>query len=567
MGTRGYMAYRYKGKYYRQYIPHSAHPTWLGGDILSWIPRNPVALEEWITSVSSDLKERYDDVLADASWTLGDLWIEWTYVIDFDNRVVTVNGALHFELENMPPLRAKRPNFGLIDYLETNECPLLPEVPNKYLISRSLNFWPNFTFNAEKAQQEYSTLQPTVVIPSEWHRPTWDTLSVSQHLSANLIKTLVYDYSDELALCYYPSIWPKLGVFCWNVANAAATSHLLCPPADAAPQSDMTYILDIDHPTKDKIPGKNSTGHFYLEYKKTMGRFCWFRGCLVTFCTRLDDPAYMTHKVVQMVRHLRRNNRTKGVGIIMSGWHVVAVTVDESDVRHSPVLDLHDGKDLKDGALLLMHLLSPTFTRSKVPWLASLPLQTYEAPAVLPDEVLRHIAYFADFDTYLHLPLVSRYFRSICLAYPRIGNHTLLSYEGTHNSEPMFRVQSTSSLDSHLTILKRIKTSMSKPKKALPLWKYTFKTFYIEPAFNAGLAGMFQCHQTGTGPLAPAPSVPEGTEESQALVYLKPKLFANVALGYKHSNVRVQALDGVWKMVPVDEGLEAESGGVSSEGE
>ncbi|KDN43383.1 hypothetical protein RSAG8_06167, partial [Rhizoctonia solani AG-8 WAC10335] len=531
-----------------------------------------------IRKVSASLldKESGGDVCTDASWTLGDLWIQWTYVIDLDNRVFTVNGILHFKFENMPPLRASGSKLGFVDYLEGPEDSPEPEIPEEYL--SSLELWSKLNLDVEKAQQEYSTLQPTVATLSQWNAPTWDTLSVSQHLSASLIKTLVYDYSEELALCYYNTTWMKLGVFCWNVANAAASSHLLCPPADALPQSDMTYVLDVDYPDKDRISSLNSTTHFYLQYGKTMRRFYWFRGCLITFCPRLDEPpAYITHKVVQMVQNLRKKDRSQGVGIIMSGWHLVAVTVDGSDVRHSPVLELHDGKELKDvlelhdgkelkdGTLLLTHLLSPTFTRSKAPWLAPLRPQPYDVPAVLPVEVLRQIIYFTDFDTYRHLPMVSHYFRSIYLAYPRIGNHTLLSHEGiSPNSEPVFRVQSTSSMGSQLAILKRTKVSMPESIKALPLWKYRIKPYFIEPVLKAGLAGMFQCHQTGTGPFNPAPTVTEENKETQARAFLKPKIFSNL-MSKKHPNMRVQALDGIWEMVGVGEELEAE--GASPGGE
>ncbi|EUC54779.1 CHD5 domain protein, putative [Rhizoctonia solani AG-3 Rhs1AP] len=371
MGTPGYSAYRYKGKYHREYLSHSAYPTGYGSDILACIPRNPVALEKWIAKVTSELDEESDgDMCTDASWTLGDDDVQWIYVIDFDNRVFTVNGILHFKFDNLPRVQASSLRPGFAEYLEGPEDSPEPKIPEEHLTS--LTFWPQFTFDAEKDQQEYSALQPTVATLSEWNAPTWDTLSVSQHLSVSLIKTLVYDYSGELALCYYSCLWDKLGVFCWKVANAAATSHLLCPPVDTSPQTNTICVLDIDYPYKHRISSLDLTTHCYLEYKGASRRFCWFRGCLVTFCPRLDDPAYMTHKVVQMIQKLRKNDRIQGVGVIMSGWHVVAVTVNGSEVRHSPVLELHDGKEPKDGALLLMHLLSPTFTRSKAPWLASL---------------------------------------------------------------------------------------------------------------------------------------------------------------------------------------------------
>ncbi|EUC54778.1 CHD5 domain protein, putative, partial [Rhizoctonia solani AG-3 Rhs1AP] len=321
MGTRGYMAYRYKGKYYREYISDSAYPFGYGVDILRSIPRNPAVLKKWIAEKASRCSAREsepdDEVYTDASWTLGDTWIQWTYVIDLDNQVLTVNGVLHFKFSHLPPALTKGSKLGFVDYLRKDEQPPWPEIPERYLTS--IDLWPELKFEAEKAQQVYTALQPTVVALSEWNAPTWDTLSVSQHLSVSLIKTLVYDHSDELALCYFPSTWMKLGVFCWDVANAAATSHLLCPPESTSPKSDMIYVFDINLPEKDEFLSKLNA-HYYLQHKRTMCRYDWFRGCLFTFFPRLDDPAYMTLKVAQMVQRLRKKRSDT-----RSGSHYVGV--------------------------------------------------------------------------------------------------------------------------------------------------------------------------------------------------------------------------------------------------
>ncbi|KDN43381.1 hypothetical protein RSAG8_06165, partial [Rhizoctonia solani AG-8 WAC10335] len=479
MDTRGYRAYRYKGRYYREHMRCDAYPEGYGIGMVESIPRNPAALEKWIAKLSKALLDeksyRYlgwypEDICTDSDWTLGDDCFMWTYVIDLDNRVFTVNGVLHFKFDNMPPLRASGSKLGFVDYFE-DRTRTPPEIPAEHLTS--LEFWPKLNFDAEKAQQEYSALQPTVAILSEWGALTWGTLSVPQRLSVSLIKALVYDYSDELALCSYQSTWDKLGVFCWGIANAAATSHLLCPPTNALPQRNTIYVLNIGYPEYSLTFSPHSTPHYYLQHEPIMSRYYRFRGCLITFCPRLDEPTYMTYKVAQMVQNLRKNHQTRGVGIIISGWHLVAVTVDGSDVRHSPVLELHDGKELKDGALLLIHLLSPTFTRSKTPWLTPIHARPYNNRPNVPDEVLREIIHFTDFNSYIRLSMVSHYFRSIYLAYPRIGKYTLLSYEGlSPNSAPEFRVRRTSSTDSQLAILKRVKSSLPKSQKASLLRRY-----------------------------------------------------------------------------------------------
>ncbi|KAH7326914.1 hypothetical protein B0J17DRAFT_722837 [Rhizoctonia solani] len=142
----------------------------------------------------------------------------------------------------MPPLRSSASKPGFVEYLENMGEPL-PEIPTEYLTS---------------AQEEYSALQPTVATLSEWSAPTWDLLSVPQHLSASLIKTLIEDSFDELVLCSYHSICNKLGIFSWKVANAAAASHLLCSPDDNPTQEDMVYVLNINQTDKGGIPSPPS---------------------------------------------------------------------------------------------------------------------------------------------------------------------------------------------------------------------------------------------------------------------------------------------------------------------
>ncbi|CAE6394474.1 unnamed protein product [Rhizoctonia solani] len=571
MEIRSYMAWRYEGKYYLKCLEQDANPRVRGREISASIPQDPTEWEKWITRMAIMLKGEcgwpgHKYTCTEPDWSLGDRWIKWTYIIDFDNRVFTVNGVLHFRFDNMPPVRASGSELALVDYLEGpnhEHSPDLPQIPADCLTS--IDLWPRLYHDAPEAQSQYEALQAIVVPQSEWTSLSWDTLSVSQHLSAILIKTLVYDYSDELALCHYSCIWPKIGMFCWRASNAAAASNLLCPPIDAPTQGNKMYVFDIDHPDKDKMQALHSGDHRYLEYETAMRRFYWFHGCLITFCPRVDEPVYMAYKVVQLANYVQSHDQGNGVGIIMSGWHIVAVTVDGSEVRHSPVLDLHDGKELKDGILLLMHLLSPTFTNTKVPWLAPAPIPPRNTRSSLPDDVMRRIIHFTDYDTYICLPLVSHYFRSIYLNYPRVGHHILVGYKGvSSNSQPIFRVRTTDSTELRLAILKRTEASMPESGKALPLWKYSTKLCHIRPKLRMGLAGMFQYRQAGTNRL-PAPI--QGNGEALAKAVLRPVSFSELVDGMNIRNTHIQMVDGIWEMEKLSEQLGTEPEIFELEGE
>ncbi|CAE6355311.1 unnamed protein product [Rhizoctonia solani] len=450
------------------------------------------------------------------------------YVIDLDNRVFTVNGVIHFKLDNLPS------NDKLCDLFMRPER---FELPAELAIVKSVDLWPPPRFDTAQAKRTYDQLRPLVVTLPDWGIPAWDTLTVSHHLSATLVETLVDDYTDDLALTHFPSVWHKVGLFCWQVANAAAPSHLSCPPLDVTPKSSSLYtrasLIKYPSSTHPSITG-------YMGGKGTLGRYCWFRGCLVSFCPRLDQPAYMMHQVGQMVERLRKHGRTTEVGIVMSGWHVVAVAVDGHEVRHSPVVDLHDGKQLKDGVLLLMHLLAPAFTVSKTPWRNGSLIHRAVNTSAVPEEIVEQIVHYTDSDTYAILPSISQYFRSICLAHPRVGDQILLGYEAAATSGaickgPVFRTWSANSTSS---IAARLARTAKSVKNLYAYWRYRAKC-YSHCVLRPGLAGTFQHLQVGTGPL----QHPVGER--------KRVLFRDVIKGDKHPEMRIQALDGLWEMVRV----------------
>ncbi|KAG8704279.1 hypothetical protein FRC11_010055, partial [Ceratobasidium sp. 423] len=200
------------------------------------------------------------------NWTIGYAFIGWTYVIDFDNLVFTVNGAIHFPFDNMPPLGSSDNEPGWVEYLESYER---IEIPAKYLTT--VDLWPTPSFDVTQAQQQYNELRPTIVSLPEWGTPTWDSLSVSQHLGTSIVKTLVDDYSDELALAQYSSVWHKIGLFCWRVTNAAAPSHLIFPPLSAAPESRVVYVRTDLVKEPESV---TRTIHHHMGGKGTLGRYC-----------------------------------------------------------------------------------------------------------------------------------------------------------------------------------------------------------------------------------------------------------------------------------------------------
>ncbi|KAG9088825.1 hypothetical protein FS749_001844 [Ceratobasidium sp. UAMH 11750] len=553
MGTRGYRAYRYKYRYYRLYTHYNSYPDGDGQRFASLIPRDAATREVWIkhiirgleagqawrrrnniadktkhltqkhedgpgVTIFQDEEPKFEDIMDGNEWLKGIPWIEWTYVIDLDCRAFTVNSMVHFNLDNMPLC----PGFD--DYFTQEDEGLL--IPQKYLTT--VSYWPCVTSDLPASPDEYCALKPALVGLEAWGVSSWSSLSVAQRLSVQLIETLISDYGEVLTMSELPSEHSKILLILWQLVCAAAPSHVLCPTR-AAPQSEnITAALahshlragHLDLRNKAAIPHRLSAEDFVLSYY-------WFRGCLITFCTWLHKEQHARVEIGRMAKQLRKNNREHGVGIIISAFEVVAVSVNGSKVCHSPVLDFHNGKgDVRDGLLLLMHLLSPTLAVRKVPW-ARASTTRRSTSSALPEEIIQQILCFTDEDTYYFvLPIVSRLIRSICLGRPRVGNFVLTAA----NADGTYRALSVVGLaaEKHVELVR------------------------ISDKLDAGLPYTFQHYQVGGGTHSTS-IVDEPDPETEGCLWAFPdELSWGTALKGEYRAMRVQVVEGKWDMVEVD---------------
>ncbi|CEL58745.1 hypothetical protein RSOLAG1IB_08791 [Rhizoctonia solani AG-1 IB] len=488
MGTEGYFAYRYKGnfthekhdellnkyylgKYYRRCLACDANPSGHGQRFANAIPRSPSALKQWVSDkmkmldnckISDDevvhpdlpdddsLDSLEDDDLGyelsnDIDWTSMTSFDEFTYVVDLDNHVFTVNGTTHLKLDNMPP---REPGLGI--YFESEDDPedrsKIPEIPSEYR-AKEVNLWPTPNFDVKKRQQQYEALDSTVTPATEWGAPVWNQLTVSQRFSIDLTHCLLNKYSAKAALAYTPHIRKSIGRFCWNILCAATPSvplsleeaeehpesnnldRALSPPSTNYPTARFVpYRLVYDLDSK---PSTVSTSIYDTHY-------CWVRDRFITFCLRLSDPAYVAHEIELMVEKIRLRGHEDCIGIILSSQQeMIAVAVDNGlkstrKVRHTPVLTINPDPTMpgqaSEGLLLMIHLLSPLFTTRQPPWRTSWPHQTpmsWNWPK-LPVEVLQRIIRYSTTSDYLSLCRVSKSIRSVCLAHPRFSDYTIL---------------------------------------------------------------------------------------------------------------------------------------------
>ncbi|CAE7135005.1 unnamed protein product [Rhizoctonia solani] len=476
MGTRGYVGYRYKRKYYRQFIRWDAYPCdhGEGQRLANMVPREPSAFKDWVAdrihilenAKTNEIVDEYDhsnviypddgvgadelgfDTTYDNDWTFPGNLIEWTYIFDLDNMTFTINGATHFRLDNMPPN---------LDFYEGDDI----GIPKKYLRD-TVDLWPVPNFDIEEQQCRYKALKPIVVPATEWSAPTWEELSVSQRFSIEIAHHWLHNTSDLFQHAYAPVIRSEVGKFGWDVLCASVPALPIFQEKDfktlgLSPQTlssgfhaDRTRPPYCGRPPPERSEAEidwsaefNRRQELTLEAIRHPNKFLdnksikyfWVRGCLITFCVRLYEPIYVALEVEKMVKKMQLDGHTESVGVILSSQQeLVVVAVDGSQVRHSPVLDIRatDGRPGRatDGRLLLTYLLSPPCTTSPLPWRAIQPLHppdTHSSSiANLPPEILSAIVGSVDMNTYVSLCRVSKSFRAACVANPRIGEYTIL---------------------------------------------------------------------------------------------------------------------------------------------
>ncbi|KAG8733702.1 hypothetical protein FRC10_012189 [Ceratobasidium sp. 414] len=158
-------------------------------------------------------------------------------------------------------------------------------MPEKYLTA--VSYWQDPLFNIEEAGA----------------RPSWHSLTVSQHLSVELVKTIVSDQKKPLGLPDLMSEFGKNLLTGWQAACAVAPSHVLCP-AEATPSSKKARHATIGY-TERRQTAHNTVSD-WCGCAPLLLLLCRFGGCLIRFCLRLDEDAWLKLEVMQMVEQRGR---------------------------------------------------------------------------------------------------------------------------------------------------------------------------------------------------------------------------------------------------------------------
>ncbi|QRV88441.1 hypothetical protein RhiJN_16459 [Ceratobasidium sp. AG-Ba] len=279
MVTRGYVAFRYNGRFYRRYVNGDAYNDTLGQDLANRIPRDPVIREssygsftlldeiclrvrcggdyqdDWDSSDDDgDPHDSLDEALSgssdsgsrtsaeslndpsddfwDNSW--GDeyekprfseivednVWL--TFEHDCMQTFVFDLDCRAFTLEgrfhfNMDNMPPPDPNIA--DYLEEDNA-----IPVEHLAT--VFYWPKPDPELEKVSSKYEVYNLSIMALHDWAAPTWQSLSVPQRLSLDLAKSIISDFTKILAHASLTINIGKIIIICWRIVCATAPSYL-----------------------------------------------------------------------------------------------------------------------------------------------------------------------------------------------------------------------------------------------------------------------------------------------------------------------------------------------------
>lgn len=127
MGTRGYKAWRFRKRYYKEYIGHDSYPSGLGSWIAETIPRLHDKYMDWLQEQRRMVEEwerEWEYALAveaganvRSAWSIheekkpswfppmNDTMIEWVYILDLDREIFSINNSVHIKLEEVPHVK------------------------------------------------------------------------------------------------------------------------------------------------------------------------------------------------------------------------------------------------------------------------------------------------------------------------------------------------------------------------------------------------------------------------------------------------------------------------------
>lgn len=378
-------------------------------------------LEEEDPSFEADEDEDYHGYYCKPSkeGPENDVFIEWTYTFDLDRLAFTVDGAVHFRLDNIPREEIARGKQQWIEYLSLDgsgsRC-LALDTPKEFIADISLPV-PR---PLPEGLASYEKFNPMIMQTTELSAYK---LNTSEALACVVAKGFIWKYYNKYSQITQYSPGEQ------EFSHAALGLLYAASPG-------MQVFVAQDESKKIKVHPSKSKHQFAVP-----SRTVWYRGRMIQLSSHLDNEDNLRAEVGSTVTAIREKGLENCTSLLWSVQHVVIITVSGDDVAHSaaiPVLAAYGSEigdnDFTTGLKVLAHHLQPSLfdsTESEDQQKTAAEPQHLSDPAnkSLPMEVFEHILKFVDREAYFTCTHLSHACRAYCLERPRVGPYILLRQE------------------------------------------------------------------------------------------------------------------------------------------
>ena len=388
MGTRGFRIIKFRGRYWIFYNQWDSYPDGLGKSLMDGVPADPEKYQKWLQSQrdffakwdsllqvfltlqpkdmlsshkpdTSIFHTAFDDRLQEdappyhlSGFT--DFSIEWTYTIDLDQEVFSVDNGAHFRLKNMPK------NDEWIKALFHDSQ------GNRFLLPHLVHADSVATLALEPPSLDsttpYETLQTRLVKPKRL-----DHIS-SSHLTGQRLQWMLFNFiqsSQQRDLSATLLTWKaqdlpfrELVFFILCLAIGGQYLALVDQRRVKDPYGNGLYLgMLTDNDLGDYSELATSLGVGYHMDGLPMGSApqetkYWLEGALICLVPQLNYPGILEKAIVDAIGYGRADcTKNSFNAVLMSIEHLVMIkshsdgSVDHTELLPLILIDTHVSKD------------------------------------------------------------------------------------------------------------------------------------------------------------------------------------------------------------------------------
>jgi hypothetical protein len=342
------------------------------------------------------------------------LFIEWTYTIDLDRELFSVDHVIHFRLSAIPDTWIREINMIRRDDDDPDDDDELVLIPQAIDIIPKLAVDENYIQLYEKAN--CSILQVEVLSDTQF-----SLTSVYEGLCLELVKNFM-ELNTEL-FSFRPKIISTWGPEDVRFKELAFVLLLLVDrhsfsilPLSSPGEDDYKTADENDYETGVACPATSSF---------------WFAGTFVYLTAHLKDEAFRKSAIGHVLELTKGCPRSNFTAFLFSIRELVVVNFSEEGVKHTETLPFFDDSDASDSVVPNVGLLAMiTFLTQSRTSLARHRTRTPTSPSSLPYDILLNIVKYVDWKTTVTLSATSKLLRE-CVERlgPKLGDFQLLKYD------------------------------------------------------------------------------------------------------------------------------------------